>query len=190
MITFLSEVVAAPEPMGLREILPWVTMFVVAVLGAVLGPVLKTRWKEEAKREVKLGPQPFEIKMREEYVTRREFERLESTMNTHIVDIKGGISTVTEEMKGLFRETMSAVSTQNASTTKMIERRHHTSMEELGKVAQGAYQGRQKLWEQTNINREDIAAIKATSDVAGQIGKLAQVLQTPPTKVQPTHQNG
>jgi hypothetical protein len=170
--------------MTLREILPWVTTFVVAILGAVMAPVMKSRWQQDKEREMKVGPQPFEVRMKEEFVTRREFERLELSLAANMAEIKGVMSGNAAEMKSLFRETMSAVAIQNTTLTNKIDRQNKTLTEEIGKVAGVAHAGRQKIWEVVNHQREDVAALKTNSDVAGQIAKLADVL-SPKPKDQP-----
>lgn len=164
----------------------WITTITVAIIGAIGAVWLKGKstGKQEAQQ---IGPQPFIVQLREEFATRREMEKLESQMIAHVAEMKATGVTTTTEMKSLFRESMAAMTAQTAATTNMIERRHKTTMEEIGKVASGAYQGRQKLWEQVNEQREGLAAVKATSDVAAQIGKLADSLAPCATKVQPTH---
>lgn len=190
IFALLAEVAVQPENETLKAVLGvlgWVTSFTVAILGALHLKSVKATSRAEGKAEaVHVGPQPFIIQLREEFATRRELEKLELTMNSHVAEMKAaGIST-SNEMKVLFRETMAAMATQTESTTKMIERRHKTLSEEIAKVASGAYAGRQKIWEQVNSQREDLAGLKATKDMGVQIGKLADAL-APQTKVQPTH---
>lgn len=165
------------------------TVILALVGGGVLGKRTgKVEGKAEGKAEaMQIGPQPFIVQLREEFATRRELEKVEATMNGHVAEMKASAQTAVTKMESLFQQTMTAMSAQTTATTNMIERRHKTTMEEIGKVAQGAYHGRQKLWEQVNDQREDLAAVKATSDVAGQIGKLAEALVPSATKVQPTH---
>ncbi|RYD19907.1 MAG: hypothetical protein EOP88_17110 [Verrucomicrobiaceae bacterium] len=195
MIPFLltTAVSQTPPPVftiaDLMQILGWVSAFVVAVIGAVMVPTLKAKWQAQAKQEVVVGPQPFEVRMAEEFVTRREFEKLEGTMNTHVVEMKGMVNSSTSEMKGLFQQTMAAMTDQTKATNNLIERRHKTTMEEINGVASKAYEARGRIHENLNRTREELKALAATSDVAGQIGKLADAMSNPTTKVQPTHSN-
>jgi hypothetical protein len=165
--------------MSMKEILPWVTTFSVTVIGAVLVPVLKNKWQEDKKREMQIGPQPFEIKMQAEYVTRREFEKLEQNMILNISEIKGSVTSSTTEMRVLFAQTMAAMKEQQTALTGKIERQNKSLGDEIGRVASGAYTGRQKIWEQVNDQREALAAMKATSNVAHEIGKLADAIAKP-----------
>lgn len=120
---------------------------------------------------------PLAVRLKEEFVTRREFEKLETNMNAMITEIKGTVITSTTKMEGLFTLTMSEMKGQSTAMTAKVERQSKDLREEIGKVASGAYSGRQKLWEQTNENREELAGLRATSDVANQIGKLAEAIQ-------------
>jgi len=150
---------------------------VVALLGGgVLG---KKTGKAEGKAEAMLiGPQPFMVELKQDFVTRREFEKLEGRLETSVT-----------EMKGLFRETMSEMKCQTNLTLKKMDGQNERLTKKIEEVAGGAYGGRQKLWETLNPLRVEVGALQATSDVAGQLGKLAAAITPPPTKVQPTHQS-
>jgi hypothetical protein len=162
--------------------------FLAGIGSFVLTLVKRDKIKEEGRKEIAVTlPQPFEMRMKEEFVTRREFERLEANMAGNIAEMKGMLNGSTAEMKGLFRETMSAVSVQNTSLTQKMERQYKSMSEEIGKVASAAHAGRQKIWEIVNDQREEVAMMKVNSDVAGQIGKLAEAIAPTTIKVQPTH---
>ena len=160
-------------------------MLVVAIIGAV-GAIFvrrnsqaqgRTFGKAEGKAEaLLLGPQPFEVQLKQEFVTRREFEKLESRLEI-----------VVSDMKGLFRETMSEVRNTTAATMKRIDGQNDRLTKKIEDIGTGAYHGRQKLWEQVNEQRERLAGIGATTDVATQIGRLADSLSPGAPKVQPTH---
>lgn len=154
------------------------SIIVALVGGGVLGK------KVSDSNKTHILNSPLDVRLKEEFVTRREFEKLELTMNTHISEIKGTVITSTTKMEGLFALTMQKVETQSAQMTTKVERQSRELREEIGKVASGAYAGRQKIWEQVNDQRDDISAIKATSDVAKEIGKLASALQPASPKAQ------
>jgi hypothetical protein len=138
----------------------------------------KTEGKAEGKAEaLQIGPQPFMIELKEQFITRREFDQL-----------AGMVAVNNTEIKGLFKETMQAIAAQNTALTKKIENQNARLTQDIKEMGTGDYQGRKAIWEQVNHQREDLAAIKATSNVAGEIGKLAEAL-SPQTKVQPTHPN-
>jgi hypothetical protein len=94
-----------------------------------------------------------------------------------VAEIKGVMAGSSAEMKSLFRETMSAVATQNTTLSNKIDRQNKSLSEEIGKVASAAHAGRQKIWEVVNDQREEVAALRVHSDVATQIGKLAEAIQ-------------
>lgn len=184
MITELLAVTAAGGTFSAQEVGTIIAVVVGALLGG--GAWGKRIGKAEAQQ---IGPQPFIVQMAEEFVTRREFEKLEGTMNTHIVEMKGMVNSSTAEMKGLFQQTMKEMTDQTKATNNLIERRHKTTMEEINGVASKAYEARGRIHENLNRTREELKALAATSDVAGQIGKLADAVSNPTTKVQPTHSN-
>lgn len=162
--------------------------FLAGIGSFVLTLVRRDKIKEEGRKEVSVTlPQPFEMRLKEEFVTRREFERLEANMAGNIAEMKGMMNGSTARMESLFRETMSAVSTQNTSLTGKIERQNKAMTEEIGKVASAAHAGRQKIWEVVNDQREEVAMLKTNSNVADQLGKLAQAITPPSLKNQPTH---
>jgi hypothetical protein len=162
--------------------------FLAGVGGFVLTLVKRDKIKEEVRKEIHVNlPQPFEMRMKDEFVTRREFERLEANIAGNIAEMKGMVNGSAAEMKSMFRETMSAITTQNTALTGKIERQHKVMSEEIGKVASAAHAGRQKIWEVVNEQREEVAGLKVNSDVAGQIGKLAAAIAPASMKVQPTH---
>ncbi len=132
---------------------------------------------------------PLEVRLEKEFVTRREFERLESNMNSHVAELKGIVAVNSTEMKSLFMQTMASVAAQNTSLTNKVERSNKTLSDKIEQVANGAWQGRKDLWVQVNTQREDLGALKATSNVADQIGKLAEAINPQQTRVQPTHSN-
>lgn len=163
------------------------------ILGAVIaalvgGGVLGKKVSDSNKTLIQNSP--LDVRLKEEFVTRREFEKLELTMNAHISEIKGTVISSTTRMEGLFNLTMERMESQTTRMTTKVERQSKDLREEIGKVASGAYQGRQKLWIQVNENRDHIAGLKATTDVAGELGKLAVAMQATKstnTKIQPTH---
>ena len=141
-------------------------VLVALVGGGILGK------KVEASRKVTIDPQPLEIDLKERFVTRREFEKHELRVEVSLGEIKGILNGTSAKMEALFERTMDT-----------IEKRDKSTAAKLDSISTGAYRGRQKLWEQTNASREDVAGLKATSDVANQIGKLAEAIQPKtPTK--------
>ena len=164
--------------------------FLAGIGSFVLTLLRRDKIKEDTRKELELKvtlPQPFEMRLKEEFVTRREFERLEANMAGNIAEMKGMMNGSTARMESLFRETMSAVSTQNTSLTGKIERQNKAMTEEIGKVASAAHAGRQKIWEVVNDQREEVAMLKTNSNVADQLGKLAQAITPTALKNQPTH---
>lgn len=195
MMIYLAAAVAGADNETLKTVLAvlgWVTSFAVAIIGALTIKSVKTAARAEGKsagkeEAMQIGPQPFIVQLREEFATRRELDRVEAAMNTHIVEIKGSLATASTEMKGLFNETMKAMGEQTKATNNLIERRHKATMEDINSVASKAYEARGRIHVNLNATREELKELKAVSNVADQIGKLADALSPSQTKVQPTH---
>lgn len=154
----------------LMKILPWVTIFVVAVLGAVFAGVQRMRGKEQGKAEgiaeaVKLGPQPFMVELKEQFITRREFDQLAAMVAVN-----------TTEMKGLFRETMAAIAEQSRSMGKRIENQNERLTKKIEDVATGAYQSRQKIHLNVNAQGERLAKIEERSEIRGELRAVAEII--------------
>lgn len=181
MMTYLAATAAALEPETVGTIIGAVILALLGggLVGKKTGKVEgKVEGKAEGKAEALLiGPQPFMVELKQDFVTRREFEKLEGRLEIAVSD-----------MKGLFRETMSEVKGQTSFVIKKMDGQNDRLTKKIEEVASGAYQGRQRLHNTVNDQGERLAALEATSNVANQLGKLASAI-SPPTKVQPTHAN-
>ena len=173
MMHYLAQAAIALDPLTVGTIIGGI---ITALIGG--GLIGKKSGKAEGKAEaMQIGPQPFMVELKEQFITRREFDQL-----------AGMVAVNNTEIKGLFKETMQAIQAQNAALTKKIENQNTRLSQEIKEMGTGDYQGRKAIWEQVNTQREDLSAIKATANVAEQIGKLADAM-TNQTKVQPTHPN-
>lgn len=109
---------AGGQTSDLATILPWVTTFVLGVIGAVMGPKLKKQWKEEALKEAHVTirtPVPtIHTKEEVELVTQDE-------LNGHLIRIE---SNFREIQKALAKErdiARQAQSNVHARLDKMME---------------------------------------------------------------------
>lgn len=106
--------IAQAEGSALKEVLPWVTTFVVAVIGAVLTPALKRRWKEEALREARVTIHPpvptIHTKEEVELVTKDE-------LNEHLARIEKAF----DEIKDALDSERSIARTANGNLHKRID---------------------------------------------------------------------
>jgi uncharacterized protein YoxC len=151
---------------SLMMILPWVTAFVVGVLGAVFAGMAKFKGKAEGRAEAMLiGPQPFMIELKEQFITRREFDQLASM-----------VALTSSEMKGLFRETMKAVADQNSALDKKITNQNERLTRKIEEVASGAYQSRQKIHMNVNAQGERLAKIEERTEIKGELVAVGEVI--------------
>jgi hypothetical protein len=140
---------------------------IVAVLGAVSTIIGHVTGKKAGRAEsVNIANQPLMVKMTEEFVTRREFERLENQIGRDVV-----------EMKGLFTQTMQAIGTQNASLTKKIENLATRTAENLKESNTSHQTARGRI--HTNLNRQGelLAALSAKVSIGEDIRALADAVR-------------
>lgn len=180
MMMFLMMVLAnAPVSSGISpEMVGTIIGAVIVALigGGVLG---KRVGKNEGKAEaMQIGPQPFMVEMKETFVTRREFDRLE-----------GMVAVNASRVEGMFRETMKEVKDLNAATQKQIVRQGEKLSDEIEKVAKAAYEGRQRLHNNVNELGRETAAMKVKNDVTTELKHVADTIveaiketKKPPTK--------
>jgi hypothetical protein len=170
----MLELIANAGPDPLDKILPWVTTFVVAVIGAVAGISLKLEAKRARREGVEEGKsqsmqitnQPLQVKLEEHFVTRREFDKLEATIGRDVM-----------EMKGLFERTMQRIEIQSSNLTTKIEKQGERLGEQIAGVAKTAYEGRKGIHQKINEQGEQISALRENADVAKEIGKLASAIR-------------
>lgn len=116
-----------------------------------------------------IGKRRVSVSFEEQFVSRREFERLESQVTANMT-----------EVKGLFQQTMQVIKDGAAVTERRIENQNKRLSESIEKVAKGAYDGRGKIWNRVNDDSkafaEDLAVLKERSNFADGIEKLGEVL--------------
>ncbi len=161
-------------------VLGWVTSFAVAIIGALTVRSAKAASKVEGKAEGKaeamqIGPQPFIVQLREEFATRRELDKLETTILASAV-----------KTEAAFEKFADLTAKQNDNLSKRLVSQSDRLSKKIEDVAGGAYQGRQRIHVTQNEHTAQIAALQANIDVARSLDKLADALK-PQTKVQPTH---
>jgi hypothetical protein len=137
---------------------------VLALLGG--GMIGKRTGKAEGKAEaMEIGPQPFMVELKESFVTRREFDRLE-----------GMVAVNATKVEGLFREAITEMKNLNAATNKTVTRQGERLSEEIEKVAKGAYEGRQRLHMKVNAQGEQISALAAGANVATELRTVSETI--------------
>lgn len=147
------------------------------IIGLLSGGVLGKKVSDHTK--VQVGPQPFEVRMEKEFMPRSEAERrftqLETSMAVNVT-----------KTEGLFNAMMADVRAEFTTVAKRADARDERLGKKIEAVASGAYEARGRIHQNLNATREELKELKAVSQVADQIGKLADALN-PQTKVQPTH---
>jgi|JFJP01.1.fsa_nt_gi hypothetical protein len=108
-----------------------------SVIAALLGGGVLGKKVSDSTRTT-IDGQPLMVKMQDEFVTRREFESLESRMAG---DVK--------EMKGLFREAL-----------RTISERDHVLQQAIKESAENDYKGRTAIWDQVNDQRARLKSVE------------------------------
>ena len=138
----------------LMKILGWVSTFIMLVIAAVVTPMLKQRWKSEGKQEVIVGPQPFEVELRKEFITRTEHNEHRAEVKADFIRMEGSINRMTDK----------------------VESKHMELLLTIERAAKTGVDGRVALWNELKPLSNELAALKATSNVADQLAKLANSL--------------
>ena len=145
----------------LLQILGWVTAFVSMIGTGILVPILKNKWQSQAKAEVQIGPQPFMIEFKKDFITRAEHEVYRAEVRADFQRMEGSILRMSDK----------------------VETKHMELLATIERAAKTGVDGRVHLWEAMKPLSNEVAALKATSNVAAQHEKLANALT-------PNHPNG
>ncbi len=143
-----------------------------AAVGTIIGSVIAALAtggiigkKVSDSTKTTIDPQPLMVKMQEEFVSRREFDKLEITVALNATKAEGYFREASNEMR-------QAVSTM----AKSLERQNERLTTEIGKVASGAYEGRQRIHQKVNEQGEQIAALRAQVNVAEELQSVGEAI--------------
>jgi hypothetical protein len=149
---------AQPAQFGMQDlmqILGWVTAFVSMLGTVILVPILKNKWQAQAKAEVVVGPQPFIVDFKKEFITRAEHD-------VYRMEVRADF----QRVEANFQRMSDKVETKHLELLATIERAAKTGVD-----------GRVHLWEALKPLGNEVAALKATSNVAQQLEKLGATLE-------------
>ena len=160
MTQFLAETAGlALDPITVGTIIGGV---ITALVGG--GLIGKRTGKAEGKAEaMQIGPQPFMVELKEAFVTRREFDRLE-----------GVVAVNASRVEGMFRETMKEVKDLHSATAKTITKQGEKLSQDIRDVATGAYNGRQKIHQTVNSNAERLAKVEQRIETTTELKAVAE----------------
>ncbi len=142
-----------PAPDPLDKLLPWITAFVVAVIGAVGASLAHKSGKAS---RVQIDPLPLPVKMEDHFVTRREFEKLETTV------LIGAT-----KMEQLFTRAVEKIEERDERLSLRIDDRDERLTSKIEGVANTAYQGRQKIHIKVNDYGERLKSLEDRNPVKG-----------------------
>jgi hypothetical protein len=189
MIRLLAETAAAaPSDPGvsgalLMQILGWVTSFVLAVVGAVAIKGVRATAKQQGKAEGKaealqIGPQPFEVAVREQYVTRAECLACKTDMTATVREMRS----MYDKTNALFMERDERSQERTKTMGEMLSskigelaERVHTRINELEETGG---ERRRRIHDKINEHADLLSRIDARTDVSKAIGKLGAAMMT------------
>lgn len=154
MIGVLAEAAARFSLADLLQIMGWVTAFVSMVGGVIIVPILKNKWEAAAQAKVSVGPQPFIIDFKKEFITRAEHDVYRAEVRADFQRMEGSILRMSDK----------------------VETKHLELLATIERAAKTGVDGRVHLWEALKPLGNEVAALKATSNVAEQLAKLATAI--------------
>ena len=140
---------------------------IVAVLGGVGTIVGHMSGKRAGRAEsIEIKGQPLLVRMAEEFVTRREFERLETSMTVNV-----------SEMKGLFAQTMQAMEMRDKTLSAKIERLGERVTKDLRESNASHQEARGRIHQKVNDHGEDIAALQREVSISRSLGEFGEAIR-------------
>lgn len=142
---------AGPQLSGASGEGSWITtQWIIGALAGVASII--TAYKIGQSKNVSLSPNPLQVRMDEEYVTRREFDSYKHDSLLFRSEIRADV----KRMEALFERTMSEI--------KEMAKVAHAETEE---VAKRAYEARGKIWDKLNDTAERVGGLEAVHGIPG-----------------------
>jgi hypothetical protein len=136
---------------------------VAAVVAALLGGGIAGKKITESRTTI--ANDPVRVAMAEDFVTRREFERLEVLVAVNATKSEGYLRQANEQM-----------SASVAMLSKALERQNERLVKKIEEFGSSAYHGRKAIWDQVNEQRERVSRMEVHADTGDKIEKLAGAL--------------
>lgn len=144
------------------------------IISLVSGGLLGKKVSDSSKTTI--DPQPLMVKMQEDFVTRREFDKLETVVAVNAAKSEGYLRQASEQMEKSV-----------AALSKSMERQNERLTGKIEEVARGAFDGRRRIHDNVNEQGQKIAALTERSDIAGELAQVGAkiveaIKQTTPKK--------
>lgn len=122
-----------------------------------------------------------EMTTKEQPPTRREFDRLEATMNTNFTAYQAQMN------EGLIR-LMGVMESSSKNADKRFINQNATLSRKIEEVAAGAYQARNRMHVTINEQGQRLARVEERTDIFEKLDKVVDAItSSAQTRVQPTH---
>jgi hypothetical protein len=124
-----------------------------AVITALLGGGYIGKKVGESKMEV--GPQPFSVELRKEFLTRADHDTYRAEVRADFIRMESNINRMADR----------------------VDNKHLELLATIERAAKIGLDGRVALWKELKPMGHELAALRATSNVADQLAKLADTLE-------------
>ena len=142
--------VAGLDPVTVGTIIGGV---ITALIGG--GLIGKKSGRAEGKAEaMMIGPQPFMVDIKKEFITRAEHDVYRAEVRADFQRMEGSIIRMSDK----------------------VETKHLELLATIERAASSGVNGRVAIWESLKPLGNEVAALKATSNVAAQLEKLAEAI--------------
>ncbi len=137
-----------------------VGVVIASVIAALIsGGVLGKKVSDSSRTTI--DPQPLKVELTRDFITRDEH-------NLHRAEVRADMKQLEAGYKAM---------------TERVDRKHLELLATIERAAKTGVDGRVAIWEDLKPLAREVAALKATSNVAEQLGKLADTLKQ-------NHRNG
>ncbi len=150
------------------------TIIATIILGLLGGGFIGKKVSDAKKMTIE--PQPFMVKMTEEFVTRREFSELKAEIRNDFTKIEGLFGQTMQKVELTNQATAARIEKQSEDLGGKLERQNERLADAIADGIEEGRKGRVALWNELNPLRGEVKALEATQDVAEQLGKLGDAL--------------
>lgn len=146
-----------------------VGIILASVITALIGGGFLGKKVSDSTRTT-IDPQPLMVKMQEDFVTRREFDKLETLVAVNAAKSEGYLRQASEQM-----------STAVSTLIKSMERQNERLSVKIEEVAKAAFEGRRRIHDNVNEQGEQIAKLQERTEISGELaevgGKIAEAIR-------------
>lgn len=128
------------------------------IIASIIGSLITGGFVgKKVSDKVHVGPQPFVVEMKREFITRDEHNQFRAEMRADFIRMEGTINRMSDK----------------------VETKHLELLATIERAAKTGVDGRVALWNEIKPLQQEVAALKATTNVAAQLEKLGASITKP-----------